>query len=64
MFCQVKEFLESVDKVFDNQQNLETTSRCWNQIKAPNSTYKLNFGVKLEIKCLLLQDSDAFTRAS
>ena len=43
-----KEFLNSVDKVFDNASNiLKLNDYLANQIKSPNSTYKLNFGVKI-----------------
>ena len=46
-----KEFLESVDKVFDNSANiLRLPQDVAGQIKAPNSTYKLNFGVKIRNK--------------
>ena len=43
-----KEFLESVDKVFENAATvLKLPDYVANQIKSPNSTYKLNFGVKI-----------------
>ncbi len=43
-----KEFLNSVDKVFDNAANiLKLNDYLAEQIKSPNSTYKLNFGVKI-----------------
>ncbi len=39
-----KEFLESVDKVFDNAAKvLKLSASLSNQIKSPNSTYKVNF---------------------
>ena len=43
-----KEFLESVDKVFENAATvLKLPDYIANQIKSPNSTYKINFGVKI-----------------
>ncbi|RPH06719.1 MAG: glutamate dehydrogenase [Alphaproteobacteria bacterium TMED93] len=43
-----KDFLESVDKVFENAAGvLKLPDYIANQIKSPNSTYKLNFGVKI-----------------
>ena len=46
-----KEFLNSVDRVFDNAAKvLNLPENVAHQIKAPNSTYKLNFGVKLRNK--------------
>ena len=58
-----KEFLNSVDKVFDNAANiLKLNDYLAEQIKSPNSTYKLNFGVKLETEYLLLLDLDVFTQ--
>jgi len=46
-----KEFLESVDKVFDNAAKvLNLSSSLSNQIKAPNATYKVNFGVRIKNK--------------
>ena len=43
-----KEFLESVDRVFDNAAKvLKLPDNVATQIKSPNSTYKLNFGVKI-----------------
>ena len=43
-----KEFLESVDRVFDNAAKvLKLPDYVATQIKSPNSTYKLNFGVKI-----------------
>ncbi len=45
------EFLNSVDKVFDNAANvLKLPQTVANQIKSPNSTYKLNFGVRIRNK--------------
>ncbi|MDC3024558.1 glutamate dehydrogenase [Alphaproteobacteria bacterium] len=46
-----KEFLDSVDKVFENAAKvLKLPDYVANQIKSPNSTYKLNFGVKIRNK--------------
>ena len=43
-----KEFLESVDKVFDNAAKvLKLSASLSNQIKSPNATYKVNFGVRI-----------------
>ena len=43
-----KEFLESVDQVFDNAAKvLKLSSALSNQIKSPNATYKVNFGVRI-----------------
>ena len=43
-----KEFLESVDKVFDNAAKvLKLSTSLSNQIKSPNATYKVNFGVRI-----------------
>ena len=45
------EFLKSVDKVFDNAAKIINLSEdIANQIKFPNSTYKLNFGVRINNK--------------
>ena len=44
-----KEFLKSVDQVFDNAAKvLNLSSSLANQIKAPNATYKVNFGVRIK----------------
>ena len=46
-----KEFLDSVDKVFDDAAKvLSLPDHVANQIKSPNSTYKLNFGVRIRNK--------------
>lgn len=46
-----KEFLKSVDQVFDNAAKvLNLSSSLANQIKAPNATYKVNFGVRIKNK--------------
>ena len=46
-----KEFLRSVDQVFDNAaQVLKLPSYLAAQIKSPNSTYKVNFGVRIKNK--------------
>ena len=46
-----KEFLDSVDKVFDNAASvLNLSEQVAHQIKSPNSTYKLNFGVRIKNK--------------
>ena len=46
-----KEFLKSVDKVFDNAAKIINLSEdIASQIKFPNSTYKLNFGVRINNK--------------
>ncbi len=46
-----KEFLDSVDKVFDDAASvLNLADHVANQIKSPNSTYKLNFGVRIRNK--------------
>ncbi len=43
-----KEFLESVDKVFDKAAKvLKLSASLSNQIKSPNATYKVNFGVRI-----------------
>ena len=43
-----KEFLESVDQVFDNAAKvLKLSASLSNQIKSPNATYKVNFGVRI-----------------
>ena len=43
-----KEFLESVDQVFDNAAKvLNLSASLSNQIKSPNATYKVNFGVRI-----------------
>ena len=43
-----KEFLESVDQVFDNAAKvLKLSPSLSNQIKSPNATYKVNFGVRI-----------------
>ena len=56
-----KEFLESVDKVFDNAaQVLKLPEYLATQIKSPNSTYKLNFGVKIRNNFLHLLALDVF----
>ena len=45
------EFLKSVDKVFDNAAKIINLSEdIANLIKFPNSTYKLNFGVRINNK--------------
>ena len=44
-----KEFLESVDQVFDNAAKvLKLSASLSNQIKSPNATYKVNFGVRIK----------------
>ena len=46
-----KEFLKSVDQVFDNAARvLNLSSSLANQIKSPNATYKVNFGVRIKNK--------------
>ncbi|MAH88615.1 MAG: glutamate dehydrogenase [Pelagibacterales bacterium] len=46
-----KEFLKSVDQVFDNAAKvLNLSVSLANQIKAPNATYKVNFGVRIKNK--------------
>ena len=43
-----KEFLKSVDQVFDNAAKvLKLSAALSNQIKSPNATYKVNFGVRI-----------------
>ncbi len=43
-----KEFLKSVDQVFDNAAKvLKLSPALSNQIKSPNATYKVNFGVRI-----------------
>ncbi len=43
-----KKFLESVDQVFDNAAKvLKLSTSLSNQIKSPNATYKVNFGVRI-----------------
>ena len=43
-----KEFLKSVDQVFDNAAKaLKLSASLSNQIKSPNATYKVNFGVRI-----------------
>ena len=43
-----KEFLKSVDQVFDNAAKvLKLSTALSNQIKSPNATYKVNFGVRI-----------------
>ena len=43
-----KEFLESVDQVFDNAAKvLKLSASLSSQIKSPNATYKVNFGVRI-----------------
>ena len=45
------EFLKSVDQVFDNAAKaLNLPVSLANQIKAPNATYKVNFGVRIKNK--------------
>ena len=44
-----KEFLESVDQVFDNAAKvLKLSPAISKQIKFPNATYKVNFGVRIK----------------
>ncbi len=44
-----KEFLESVDQVFDNAAKvLKLSPALSKQIKFPNATYKVNFGVRIK----------------
>ncbi len=46
-----KEFLRSVDQVFDNAARvLKLPAYLANQIKSPNATYKVNFGVRIQNK--------------
>ena len=46
-----KEFLKSVDQVFDSAAKvLKLAPALANQIKYPNSTYKVNFGVRINNK--------------
>ena len=46
-----KEFLNSVDQVFDSAAKvLKLSPALANQIKYPNSTYKVNFGVRINNK--------------
>ena len=43
-----KEFLKSVDQVFDNAaKSLKLSDYLAAQIKSPNATYKVNFGVSV-----------------
>ena len=56
-----KEFLESVDKVFENAAKvLKLPDYVATQIKSPNSTYKLNFGVKIRNRLFTLPGLDVF----
>ena len=58
-----KEFLESVDKVFDNAAKvLNLSSSLSNQIKAPNATYKVNFGVRIKNKMRIFSPTHGFNR--
>ncbi len=44
-----KEFLKSVDQVFDNAaKSLKLSDYLAAQIKSPNATYKVNFGVRIK----------------
>ena len=46
-----KEFLRSVDQVFDNAAKaLKISNNLAKQIKSPNATYKVNFGVRINNK--------------
>ena len=46
-----KEFLHSVEQVFDNAAKaLKLPESLSNQIKSANSTYKVNFGVRIKNK--------------
>ncbi len=46
-----REFLDSVDQVFDNAARvLKLSVSLAQQIKSPNSTYKVNFGVRIKNK--------------
>ena len=46
-----KEFLKSVDQVFDKAASvLKLSSSLAQQIKSPNATYKVNFGVRINNK--------------
>lgn len=46
-----KEFLKSVDQIFDKAAEvLKIPAYLANQIKSPNATYKVNFGVKIKNK--------------
>ena len=46
-----KEFLKSVDQVFDKAASvLKLSSSLAQQIKSPNATYKVNFGVRVNNK--------------